>query len=100
MELRYKPKPLIYNDFVTAMGLFVSVRAKLEPISGGFNSIPKFLLSVGADGTPKRLYFVSADINNDTFVQSASSYVIANGAKSQCMTATKLQNNLPQLMAF
>ena len=40
-------------DYSLLGGLFVSVRAKLEPISGGFNSIPKFLLSVGADGTPR-----------------------------------------------
>ena len=53
-----------------------------------------------ADGSAKRLYFISANINPNTFIQPASAYVIANGPKSQCMTAAKLQANVPQLMMF
>ena len=40
-------------DYSVLGGLFVSVRAKVEPISGGFNATPRFLLSVGADGQPR-----------------------------------------------
>lgn len=60
---------------------------------GSFRLLP-------TDGSIKKLYFITADINPNTFIQNLSDYVIANGLKSQCMTATKLQNNLPQLMAF
>lgn len=40
-------------DYSVLGGLFVSVRARVEPISGGFNATPRFLLSVGADGNPR-----------------------------------------------
>jgi len=61
--------------------------------TGAFKLIPP-------DGTEKRLYFVSANINPNTFIQNASAYVLANGPASQCMNAATLQANVPQLMTF
>lgn len=52
------------------------------------------------DGSEKRLYFVSANINPDTFIQPSSAYVLANGSASQCVSAATLQANIPQLMTF
>lgn len=65
------------------------------PAAGGgsFKLIPP-------DGSVKRLYFVSANINPNTFVQPSSAYVLANGPASQCMSAATLQANVPQLMTF
>ena len=40
-------------DYAKFGGIFVSVRAKLQPISGNFNATPKILLGVGADGYPR-----------------------------------------------
>ncbi len=60
---------------------------------GSFKLIPP-------DGTAKRLFFVSANINPNTFIQNASAYVMANGPASQCMNAATLQANVPQLMTF
>lgn len=70
----------------------------------GINSTPAIgtgcFKLLPTDGSEKRLYFVSANINNNTYIQNASAYVLANGVASQCMTATTLQNNIPQLMYF
>lgn len=60
---------------------------------GSFKLIPP-------DGTEKRLFFVSANINPDTFIQPSSVYVLANGPASQCMNAATLQANVPQLITF
>lgn len=70
----------------------------------GINSTPAVGSScfrlIPSDGSEKRLYFVSANINPNTFIQPSSVYVLANGPASQCMSAATLQANIPQLMMF
>ena len=84
-----------YPDFYTGYGSGHLVNPPRVPAIGS-----SCLQLIPSDGSTKRLYFVSADINPNTWVQPASTYVLANGPKSQCMTAAKLQANVPQLMTF
>lgn len=78
------------EDFAQNQGYLTGISSTPAVGTGCFKLLP-------TDGSTKRLYFISADINANTFIQSSSVYVLANGPKSQCMTSTKLRDNIPQL---
>lgn len=52
-RIAHNGNQVIPLDYSILGGLFVSVRARIEPISGGFNATPRYLLAVGADGVPR-----------------------------------------------
>lgn len=84
-----------YPDFSTGSGDGHLINPSYVPAIGSSS-----LQLIPADGATKRLYFVSANINPDTYIQDSSAYVLANGPASQCMSAAKLRANIPQLMTF
>ena len=81
------------EDFAQNAGYLTGINSTPAVGTGSLKLLP-------TDGSVKRLYFVTANINPNIFVQSASTYVLANGVDSQCMSVEKLRNNAPQLVTF
>lgn len=84
-----------YPDFATGSGAGHLVNPAYVPAIGSSR-----LQLIPSDGSTKRLYFVSADINSNCYIEPNSAYALANGPASQCMSAATLQNNVPQLITF
>ena len=79
----------------TGAGMLTSLTGVPAVGGSGFQLIP-------TDGTSKHFYFVSANINDDTYFVSNSDYVLANGGSGtiNAMSAATLQANVPQIMSF
>jgi len=84
-----------YPDFSTGSGSGHLVNPSYVPAIGS-----SCLQLIPSDGSTKRLYFISADINPNTYIEPNSAYAQANGVAALTMSADTLRSNVPQLMTF
>jgi len=84
-----------YPDFSTGSGSGHLVSPAYAPAIGSSR-----LQLIPSDGSTKRLYFVSANINPNTYIEPGSTYAQANGIAALTMSAATLQANVPQIMVL